>query len=305
MPFTRTLLRSLLLLLAITCLASAQDKKAAITDPAKAGPDFAIQGEYAGEIDGKKVGVQVVALGDDKFDMVVYGGGLPGDGWKKGDKKEKATGALKDGVATFPADKPVTIKDGTLTLQAGSIKKVERKSPTLGAKAPEGAKILFDGKTNEFSPGKTTEEILLAHGQASKHKFTKSFTLHLEFRLCYEPYKRGQGRSNSGVYLSGGSEVQVLDSFGLEGKNNECGGFYSKREPDVNMCFPPLSWQTYDIEVKVNGPDAKDKAIATVKHNGVVIHENVPIDFKKDGILNLQDHGNPVAYRNIWIVEKD
>ena len=301
----RTLHHSLALLLILTSFATAQDKKAAITDPAKAGPDFAIQGEYAGEIDGKKVGVQVVALGDDKFDMVVYGGGLPGDGWKKGDKKEKTTGTLKDGVATFPAEKPVTIKDGTLTFEVGSIKKVERKSPTLGAKPPEGAKVLFDGTINEFNPGKLTDDGLLAHGQTSKHKFTKSFDVHLEFRLCYQPYARGQGRSNSGVHLSGGSEVQVLDSFGLDGKNNECGGFYSKREPDVNMCFPPLSWQTYDIEVKVNEPDAKVKATATVKHNGVVIHENVPIDFKKDGTLNLQNHGNPVAYRNIWIVEKE
>ncbi len=295
-----------LLIVSLLCVpAFAQDKKAAFTDAAKAGPDFAFQGEYEGEIDGKKLGAQVVALGDDKFDIVIYDGGLPGNGWKKGDRKEKATGTLKDGIVTIAAEKPATIKDGVLHLTGGSIKKVERKSPTLGAKAPAGAKILFDGNTNDFAPGKMTEDGLLAHGQTSKHKFTKSFTLHLEFRLCYQPYARGQGRSNSGVYLSGGSEVQVLDSFGLEGKNNECGGFYSKREPNVNMCLPPLAWQTYDIEVTVGTGEKKDKTIATVKHNGVVIHEDYVIDFKNGGTLNLQDHGNPVAYRNIWIVEKD
>jgi hypothetical protein len=292
-------------LLVLTSLAAfaADDKKTAITDAAKAGPDFAIQGEYAGTLGEKKVGAQVVALGDGKFDLVVYDGGLPGDGWKKGDRKEKATGVLKEGVVTFTSEKPVTIKDGVLTFAAGPIKKVERKSPTLGAKPPEGAKVLFDGKANEFAPGKTNAEGLLAVGQTSKHKFTRSFVLHVEFRLPYQPYDRGQGRGNSGVYLSGDSEVQVLDSFGLEGKNNECGGFYSKREPDVNMCYPPLAWQTYDIEVTVGeGKDAK--TLATVTHNGVVIHKDVPIAFKSGGTLNLQDHGNPVAYRNIWMVER-
>jgi len=283
-------------------------KKDAITDAAQAGPDFALQGEYEGKIGDATYGVHIIALGDDKFDVVLYTGGLPGapGGWKRGDKKEKYPGALKDGAVAFTTGEIVgSAKNGAMTLGPGQFKKVERKSPTLGAKPPAGAKVLFDGNANEFSPGKTTTDGLLAHGQTSKHKFTKSFTLHLEFRLCYQPYARGQGRSNSGVHLSGGSEVQVLDSFGLEGKNNECGGFYSKREPDVNMCLPPLSWQTYDIEVTVPAADAKDaKTVATVTHNGVVIHKDVPIDFKNGGTLNLQDHGNPVAYRNIWVVEK-
>lgn len=291
-----------LVLLALPASLMAQDKKAAITDPSKAGPDFAIQGEYIGQIAGKMVGAQVVALGDDKFDVVVYTGGLPGRGWKKGDKKEKATGKFnEDGTVTIAGEKPATIKDGKLHLEGGAINKVDRKSPTLGVKAPQGAKVLFDGTNNEFTPGKLTPDGLLAHGQNSKHKFTKSFTLHLEFRLPYQPYARGQGRANSGVFLSGGSEVQVLDSFGLEGRNNECGGFYSKREPDVNMCFPPLSWQTYDVDVTVGA----DKTTATVRHNGVVIHADYVIDFRNGGTLQLQDHGNPVAYRNIWIVERE
>ena len=151
----------------------------------------------------------------------------------------------------------------------------------------------------------------------SKHKF-QDVSVHLEFQLSYMPTASGQGRANSGCYLQGRYEVQILDSFGLEGKNNECGGIYSIRDPQTNMCFPPIAWQTYDIDFTAAKYDAAGKKIAdakiTVKHNGVVIHKDVALpktttaapvaEGPQPGPLYLQDHGNPIRFRNIWIVEK-
>ena len=73
-------------------------------------------------------------------------------------------------------------------------------------------------------------------------------------------------------------------------------------KPAVNMCFPPLVWQTYDIEIKA---DDKGNTVATVLHNGVKVHENFVIrkEAAEAATINLQNHGNPVVYRNIWVVE--
>ncbi|MBW3600671.1 MAG: DUF1080 domain-containing protein, partial [Planctomycetes bacterium] len=140
-------------------------------------------------------------------------------------------------------------------------------------------------------------------------------------RLPYQPQDRGQARGNSGVYLQGRYEVQMLDSFGLEGKQNECGGLYSVKDPDVNMCYPPLEWQTYDIDFTAARYDEEGKLTAdprvTVRHNGVVIHDDVELPGERNttaapvkpgpegGPVYLQDHGNPVRYRNIWVAETD
>ncbi|MBI1902319.1 MAG: DUF1080 domain-containing protein [Planctomycetia bacterium] len=313
----------------VAALLAAQEKKpAAVIDPAKAGPDFAVQGEYAGEIptnDGnKKFGIQIIALGDGKYRAAVHHGGLPGDGW---DKSERilVDGQEAGGVTTFKADNGTgTIKDGVLSIvnangnALGDLKKVDRKSPTLGEKPPEGAVVLFDGSTAErFEGGKLTDDKCIQPGITSKQKF-QSFKLHMEFLLSYMPTAAGQARSNSGCYLQGRYEVQILDSFGLEGKNNECGGIYEIKDPDVNMCFPPLAWQTYDIDYTAAKYDGAGKKTAnarvTVKHNGVVIHENVELpratrgnpvqEGPEAGPIYIQDHGNPLKFRNIWVVEK-
>jgi 3-keto-disaccharide hydrolase len=296
-------LASGLLLLLVVGLACAADP--AYTDPKEAGSDFAVQGEYRGQLGGEEWGAQVIALGDGKFDVVGFAGGLPGDGWKRGDKTNKGTGELKGDVAELKGENWTgTIKDGVFSVihdgeKVGDMNKVQRKSPTLGAKPPQGAIVLFDGSSaDQFENGKLTEDgLLAATGQVSKHKF-QDHTLHLEFRTPFMPKSRGQGRGNSGVYVQG-SEVQVLDSFGLNGEKNECGAFYGKAKPAVNMCLPPLSWQTYDVELR---PGKEGETLATVWHNGVKVHEDFVIKSTKPAGIHLQNHGNPVAYRNIWIV---
>lgn len=303
----------------------------AASDPVSsaADPDFAVQGEYVGEIktaDGAQaIGAQIIALGSGKFHAVAYLGGLPGAGYD-GSPTHQADGETKDGVPVFKSElHEGTIKDGVMTIatpapdsqKIGELKKTIRQSPTQGAAPPAGAIVLFDGSAaNDFEPGKTTPEGLLPQGQTSKHKF-QSGALHIEFQTPFMPGSRGQKRGNSGVYLQGRYETQVLDSFGLEGKNNECGGIYEIAAPKTNMCFPPLSWQTYDIDFTAaryeDGKKVADATI-TVRHNGVLVQDKIALPRKtraapvnegpEPGPLYLQNHGNPVNYRNIWFVEK-
>ena len=214
------------------------------------------------------------------------------------------------------------VKDGTITVKnndgevVGRLKRVVRKSKTLGAKPPQDATVLFDGSTADgFDNGKIVQENLLLADCSSKLKL-QDHVLHLEFRTPFKPYARGQGRGNSGMYVQSRYEVQVLDSFGLDGKNNECGGIYSISEPAVNMCYPPLQWQTYDYEftaARYKDGDKVKNARVTIRHNGVVIHEDLELPNHTPGRqaegpeaapLYLQGHGNPVVYRNIWVVEK-
>lgn len=299
------------------------------TDPAKADADFAYQGEYSGAmlVDGEesKVGLQIIALGGGKFHGVGYKGGLPGDGWDK-ERKVEGEGELKDGAVLFKGpdghSAKITKEGATIIETEGGkelcqLKKVNRASPTLGEQPPPGAVVLFDGKNSAAFEGGKVEEGLLCPPVTSKQKFG-SHKLHIEFLLPYQPEDRAQGRGNSGIYLQGRYEVQMLDSFGLKGEHNECGGIYSVKAPDVNMCLPPLAWQTYDIEytaAKYDGDKVVSKPKVTVVHNGVMIHKEVELPSDRNttaapakagpepGPIYLQDHGNPVRYRNIWVLE--
>jgi hypothetical protein len=315
-------------------IASAAEGKKAYLDPKEAGTDFALQGEYSGDVtteNGKqKVGVQVIARGEGKFGAVGYHGGLPGDGWD-GTERITGEGELKDGEVKFGGENVTAIlKDDKITVRdpnnnvIGELAKVMRKSPTLEAKPPQGAIVLFDGtNTDQWQEGKIEEDHLLGVPARTKDSFG-DFSLHLEFRTPFMPDAPavagppGQARGNSGMYLHDQYEVQILDSFGLEGLDNQCGGIYLISKPKVNMCFPPLSWQTYDVEMKSAKVDDQGKVLeparATVKHNGVVIHDNVELKVTPGGgrsneppgpgPLYLQDHGNPVRFRNIWLVKK-
>jgi hypothetical protein len=289
-------------------------------DPAKAGQDYVDQGEYKNDWGG----AQVIALGENKFRLVTYKGGLPGAGWDKETKQEIP--GKRDGdkiVFSGPNDYRAELADAKISIKTAdagpwTMEKTVRKSPTMGAKPPEGAVVLFDGSNADaWSNGHMDERHLLMAGCVGKQNFT-NFEAHAEFLLPFKPLGRGQDRGNSGVYLQDRYEVQVLDSFGLKGEDNECGGFYTQHKPVVNMCLPPLTWQTYDIDFTAAKYDDAGKkiknAFASVKHNGVTIHENfelksaTPGAGKKEdatgGPLQLQGHGNPVFYRNIWVVPK-
>lgn len=311
--------------------------------------DFIFQGEYVGD----KVGAQVIALGGGVFQAVIFTGGLPGAGWD-GKTRCLLEGAIQSGkvslksipkdekrqylaqapnkfsaTSKFPPvgqhDEAGEISDQMLTLfrDKGNtvLKRTMRKSPTLGGKAPDGAIVLFDGTNNdEWKGGRVDKVTKLLNTDGAdittKRKFS-NYTVHVEFLLPFRPDARGQGRGNSGFYQVDHYEVQILDSFGLEGKNNECGGVYSQTEPKVNMCLPPLQWQTYDVEF-TNAVREGDKLVKksrlTCRLNGVLIHDNVELKGVTGGargepegtpgVLRLQGHGNPLQFRNIWIVEK-
>ncbi|HEY2783386.1 MAG TPA: DUF1080 domain-containing protein [Fimbriiglobus sp.] len=335
------LIRSAVAVLFLLSTAFAQDRtkpkalpRIAINDPSKLkdDKDFAVQGEYVGNSgtskqDNTKTGAQVVALGEGKFDVKWYHGGLPGDGWD-GKPAEILKGELKNGKVILSMKMPDskagevgTIENGKLVIGIiAEMKKTERKSSTLGAKPPTGAVVLFEkegdeknwngGKIIELSDGK-----FLNPGIKSKRSFG-NFSIHVEFRLPWMPNSRGQGRGNSGVYLQDRYEVQVLDSFGLKGLNNECGGIYTQHAPKVNMCYPPMVWQTYDIDFTAatfDGGMRVKPARATIRHNGVLIQDDVEMkgptgggqpEVATPGPIQLQNHGDPVVFRNIWVVEK-
>ena len=301
-------------------------RKYAITDIAKVDDDFAYQGEYVGRLYEPRyghvyVGLQVIARGDGNFDAVLYEGGLPGAGWNM-EKKTDLSGILHEGTLKLEGEGRSVITDGLSATvydgtgsRLGYMQEIHRVSPTVGKSPPRGAIVLFDGESTENLEGAhVTEDGLLDVGVTTKMP-VHDFRLHLEFRTPYMPYATGQARANSGVYIQRRYEVQILDSFGLEGLHNECGGLYRQQPPDVNMCLPPLTWQTYDIWFTATKWDDEGNKVAnarlTVRHNGVPIHSDREIKNKTGAgkpegpdplPILLQNHGNPVHFRNFWIV---
>ena len=334
----------------------AQNKtKEVYTDPSDPTlpPDFKIQGEYVGESKDGKLGCQIIALGNGALQAVVLPGGLPGDGWdgknriilqgevtESGAKFEPATGKRNylaqnpmqfSATAKFPpvgqADWSGTVDDSgvfsgkTDAGDAFRLNKTIRVSDRIGAKVPSGGITLFDGTdTKEWKGGRVDAKTGFlntdGHDIPTVRKFM-NYTAHVEFMLPYRPAARGQGRGNSGFYQVLHYEVQILDSFGLDGKDNECGGVYTRLAPKVNMCYPPLTWQAYDVDFTnaVREGDKKVKnARITLRHNGVIVHEDAEIKGPTGGHRNdpegtpgsllLQGHGNPLQFKNVWVVEK-
>lgn len=289
-----------------------------ITDPSRTGPDWLAQGEYRGEK--APFGLQVIARGAGRFEARLWRGGLPGEGAQRGGSHVLLGERKQDAIHLADSEgRKVRLAEGAARLidldgQAWTLERVDRSSPTLGAPPPPDAIVLFDGSGPGRIEGVVAEEGSLEQGAASLDLFG-DHRVHLEFRTPFEPELEGQKRGNSGVYLQGRYEIQILDSFGSEGSEDECGALYKQRRPDQNMALPPLAWQTYDMEFTAADFDADGRRISparlTVRHNGVLIHEDVAIvgptgmgaeESAAPGRLLLQDHANPVRFRNIWVV---
>ncbi len=193
---------------------------------------------------------------------------------------------------------------------------------------PESAVILFNGKelSNWVSrdggaPGWAVEDGILAvvprtGDIMSTERFTDHF-LHLEFMTPDMPDATGQAKGNSGVFLQGRYEIQVLDSYGIEVPGmGDCGAIYNQFAPLVNACKPPLEWQTYDVIFRAprfnDAGEVAEGTRITVLQNGLVILNNVILPgttggnvsngIGEPGPLLLQEHGNHVKFRNIWAI---
>ncbi len=200
---------------------------------------------------------------------------------------------------------------------------------SLGQQPPENAIVLFDGEDladwsllNGDAPSTWSVDdgaMVVGKGNIRTIDQFEDFQLHVEFWLPYMPDARGQARSNSGVYLLGRYEVQVLDSYGLEDlQSNDCGAIYKQATPPFNVCKPPETWQTYDITFRkarlAEDGSVAEKARITVLHNGIKTIDDLEVSPTPGGIgteegvagpILLQDHGNPVQFRNIWLVPLD
>jgi len=299
----------------------------------EAGP---FMGEYAGEFTTPKgdrvpAKAQVVGTGAESYRVLLTA-------WPKGGEAMKLDLTATADGKTLPLTGSVNgvkwsgqVADHRLKLGgagAFDLKYVARKSPTEGAKPPAGAVVLLertDGKASLAAWQNKKWQVLrggvmqVGGGDNYTVRKLKSFKLHLEFRLPYEPEASEQGRGNSGVYIHDRYEIQVLDSFGQELYEGGCGAIYRTFKAKTNESFPPLAWQTYDITFRAAklGGDGKlvTPPVITVLHNGVVIHQDQEIPQatgaarKKGHIesnsLRLQSHGDPVQYRNIWVVERE
>jgi hypothetical protein len=230
-----------------------------------------------------------------------------------------------------------TVQEGKLTVsKAGThygggfaLNKVIKHSPSEGLKPPRGAAVLLpfeEGKktslaawTNDKWPLGNDGTMQVGKGDNRTRERYGSVRIHMEFNLAHMPSAHGQSRSNSGIYFQDRYEVQILDSFGLIQGSGDCGSIYEQSVALVNMTYPPGQWQTYDIVFTAATFDKNGKVkvypTVTVEHNGVLVQDKHEYKKVTGGAVNdkvvekapirLQDHGDPVKYRNIWIEELD
>jgi hypothetical protein len=299
-----------------------------------------------------KVTAQIVALGGDEYLGVVTihspdasrskSVRIPMPGKREGDDITftgttdlgEEFGGVTEWVATIRSGNYACRYKNARSAGTSEMRRVLKKPPTLGAKPPEGAIVLFDGssldewthrdghqvvweiKNGAMEVARKTIDGKSVGGDIVTKRHFGDHQLHIEFRTPLMPKARGQGRGNSGVYIAGRHEVQVLDSFGEPPRDNEAGGIYSQATPRVNAALPPGEWQAYDITfaaARFNDSGQMIKpAVISVDYNGERIHDHVELskptpggvdsDMTKPGGLLLQDHGNPVQFRNIWVL---
>ena len=251
------------------------------------------------------------------------------------------TTTYKQGAGVF-----LTIAMGLLIAHGSRGQETQPSANQNRPEAPPGAHdsvTLFSGKPEDVAanwaqdkqPGhwKVEEGAMIASGNSLSTKATfTDFQLHLEFKVPNKPNAKGQAKGNSGVFLQGRYEVQVLDSYGIaDPGTGDCGAIYTIASPLVNACKPPETWQTYDIAFRAPRFDTsthamKEPARATVLLNGIVVQNATEItrkthqekatkgpngevippkpdteDLSTPGPISLQFHQNAVAYRNIWI----
>jgi hypothetical protein len=244
---------------------------------------------------------------------------------------------VKNGVLRFDQDGyQGEIRDGRFTGSRRSgrltfeMSRVVHQPPTLNAPPPENAVVLFDGA--HFDAWDNADGWVLVPENAmmvtpdagdlvSKQRF-KDVQLHVEFRIPFMPVLRGQSRGNSGVFVQDEYEVQVLDSYGLDGYYDECGALYKVSAPYVNAALPPTQWQTYDITYRAarfnEDGTVKEYPRMTVYHNGFIIQRDQEMPWRtawkeKDrllppptepGVIKLQSHrSHYVQFRNVWVVD--
>ncbi|WP_230627403.1 3-keto-disaccharide hydrolase [Roseiconus lacunae] len=320
-----------ILLLAGASMAAAQEnngKGPAYTEPPQDDANYHLMGEFAGRLKqgenkGQTLAIQIRPTKGDQFQAIAFFGGLPGQdghetqemrliGLRSGDNVVLSGGPW--GIFVDPKGCNIVASSGKLL---GRLKRVNRVSRTLGAQPPKDAVVIFDGQSvDNFVGGEMTENGLLKEGALISPMF-QDFDMHVEFRLPYMPLADGQQRGNSGLYLQSRYECQVLDSFGTEKMFNGLGALYRMKAPDLNMAFPPLVWQTYDLSFTAprwasDGKKIRDAHI-TSWVNGVKVQDNVALPSKTGAgkaeeplllPINIQDHGDPVRFRNIWIVDR-
>lgn len=193
---------------------------------------------------------------------------------------------------------------------------------SLRAMPPAGAVILFAGKnlanwiSRDGGPAVWKVEgglleVVAGTGDILTRQPFGDFFLHLEFRCPHHPRAQSHERGNSGVYLQGRYELQILDSFGVKSPGvHDCGAIYGHSAPLVNASRPSMAWQTYEAVFRATRPH--EPARVTVFHNNLVIHNNLALEEPTDGALDeqieetgpilLQNHGEPVAFRHIWVL---